>query len=92
MKEISHKQAMGVILWYMNKMGYYAWTSYWNTIYYIDKESMTNSRLKRHELMHVEQMKREGKFMFTVKYMWQAFTVGYKNNPYEVEARKAEEG
>ena len=88
---IKHKVATGLVLWYMKKMDYIGWTGFNNTIYYIDKESMTNSRLKRHELMHIEQMKREGKVMFTVKYLWQSFTVGYKNNKYEIEARKAEE-
>ena len=76
----------------MKYMKYFGWTSYWNTIYYIDYKSLANPRLRKHELCHVAQMNREGKFMFTVKYLWQALTVGYWNNKYEVEARKAEEG
>jgi len=73
----------------MEFMGYVGWTSYWDCVYYMS-EPVVGSRLMKHELKHVEQMGREGKLVFTVKYLWYAATVGYWDNPYEVEARAAE--
>jgi len=46
--------------------------------------------LKRHEMVHGEQFAREGWLKFVVKYLWQNIRYGYKNNKYEIEARKAE--
>lgn len=46
-------------------------------------------KLLRHELMHVEQFRREG-LLFAVKYTWHDWFTGYDNNPYEIEARAAE--
>ncbi len=87
---IKHKIANGIIYLYMKKMGYFGWTSYWSTIYYIDKLAFNNNRLRKHELEHVRQMKELGKFKFTLEYLWQAYTVGYKNNKFEIMARAAE--
>lgn len=40
-----------------------------------------------HELVHVEQMKRFGYFPFLIRYFRNYFRFGYKNNPFEQEAR-----
>lgn len=85
-----HKLAKGLIALYLSKMGYKAWTSYWNTIYYAREEDMTDCKLTKHEMKHIEQIEREGRLKFAIKYLWYAVTVGYVNNPYEVEARKSE--
>lgn len=90
-KNVEHKVATGAIKKYMEKMGYFGWTSYWGTIYYLDKDSLNSESIKKHELKHVEQMERDGKIKFTFKYLYYWWKVGYHNNPYEVEARKAEE-
>ena len=42
-----------------------------------------------HELCHLEQVEREGRFKFVVKYLWYCLRYGYDANPYEVEAREA---
>lgn len=42
----------------------------------------------KHEAFHIEQVKREGRLKFIVKYLWFNIRYGYKNNPYEVEARE----
>jgi hypothetical protein len=39
--------------------------------------------------MHVKQWKREGAFVFLYKYIKYSFQLGYFNNPFEIEARKA---
>lgn len=73
---------------YMRLFGYYGLATYWNTIYYKDK--IVSSGLRRHEHKHIEQMARDGKFIYFIKYNYYWITKGYKNNPYEIEARKAE--
>ena len=41
-----------------------------------------------HEACHIEQVKRDGRLKFIAKYLFYNIKYGYKNNPYEVEARK----
>jgi len=88
---IKHKIATGVVKWYMDKMGYFGWTSYWSVIYYINQEAFNCIRIKKHELEHVRQINELGKFRFTIEYLWQTITVGYHNNKFEVLARAAED-
>lgn len=47
-------------------------------------------RTVAHELEHVRQIEREGLIKFYVKYLWYNIRYGYRNNPYEVAARRAE--
>lgn len=42
----------------------------------------------RHELEHAYQQVREGAFRFYLKYFLYSLRYGYKNNPFEVEARE----
>lgn len=44
--------------------------------------------LYKHEQAHIEQVKRDGRFKFICKYLYYNIKYGYKNNPYEVEARE----
>lgn len=46
-------------------------------------------QLLRHELAHVRQWRQE-RWAFPVRYAWRHLRHGYRDNPYEVEARKAE--
>jgi hypothetical protein len=46
-------------------------------------------RLLQHELAHVRQW-RQRPFTFPLRYLWQHLRHGYRNNPFEVEARNAE--
>ena len=43
-----------------------------------------------HELKHVEQWKRD-ELLFPIKYVYYHFRYGYHKNPYEIEAKEAEE-
>ena len=86
----NHKIATGLIKKYMEKKGFRGWTSLWNTVYYIDEDAINDVRLIKHELCHIEQMHREGKCMFMLKYIWYDLTVDYALNPYEIEARERE--
>ncbi len=47
-------------------------------------------RLLTHELTHVRQWQAHP-FSFPVRYAWEFVRHGYEGNPYEVEAREAEE-
>ncbi len=87
---IKHKQATGIIKWYLRRNNFLGWTSFWNTIYYIDKESMNNESLIKHELTHIKQIEDDGIIKFSLKYTYYFIKYGYKNNPYEIEARENE--
>ena len=47
-------------------------------------------RLLRHELEHVAQWRRNP-LTFPLRYTWNHFRHGYRDNPYEVAARAAED-
>lgn len=83
------KTATGPILWYLNKCGFKGWTSFWNTIYVIPGYEKFEPLL-RHECKHLEQIGRDGRLLFALKYSWWTLRYGYWLNPYEVEAREAE--
>jgi hypothetical protein len=57
----------------------------WRTIY-IQEAYIYHHALIAHEKVHIEQIKREGAFRFSVKYLWWLVTRGYYNNPFEIEA------
>ena len=48
-----------------------------------------SSTMYTHENTHIQQVKRDGRLKFIFKYLWYLIRYGYKNNPYEVEAREA---
>lgn len=48
-------------------------------------------RLLRHELAHVRQWRRRP-IAFPLLYAWRHVRHGYRDNPYEIEARAAERG
>lgn len=47
-----------------------------------------SGRLYRHELQHCYQIERLGRFKFYAKYLAKWFRYGYRNHPFEVEARQ----
>ena len=83
------RTATGMLAWYMRRCGFRGWASFWNTIYVI-LGFEHDQRLLRHERKHLEQIERDGRILFSVKYLWWLARYGYWNNPYEVEARAAE--
>lgn len=62
-------------------------TTPWGICYHKVKLTL---KLKRHEECHWEQYKKHGRFLFLLKYLWEALKHGYWDNKFEVEARKAE--
>jgi hypothetical protein len=71
-------------------LGYKAWVIAPYIFFKTNKETTTD-RLFRHELEHIYQVDREGWFKFYIKYIWYSIRYGYLKNPYEVEARTAQE-
>lgn len=55
------------------------------------KPDEVSQRLFRHELEHVYQIEREGAAKFYARYIWRTLRYGYKRNPYERQARAAED-
>ena len=45
---------------------------------------------RSHERMHVEQWRRHGRMRFLARYLYYHFRYGYWDNPFEIEARRAE--
>jgi hypothetical protein len=84
------RTASGLILAYMKACGFQGWTSLWNVIYMAPGYELCQP-LIRHERKHLEQMERDGKLIYAIKYSYWLIRYGYWNNPYEVEARAAEQ-
>ncbi len=53
-------------------------------------EFLKNERWVRHELCHIQQIKRLGWVKFIFYYLSSSIRYGYYRNPFEVEARNAE--
>lgn len=77
--------ARGFWRWLLNSLGIIGITMPWRRIYILE-EYRFNSSLRRHELVHIEQIDREGPVMFTIKYLYWHFRYGYRANPFEREA------
>ena len=83
------RTASGLILMYMLLCNFQGWTSLWGVIY-LAPGFEQHAALLRHERKHLEQMQRDGKLVYLIKYSYWILRYGYWNNPYEIEARKAE--
>ena len=56
------------------------------TLYpFIFFHGIPTEKLRKHEYIHVEQIRRLGWFKFYFLYFYYSITVGYKNNPLELE-------
>ena len=83
------RTATGLIAWYMRRCGFEGWASFWRAVYVLPGYE-NDARLIRHELHHLHQIERDGLVRFALRYGWWLLRYGYRNNPYEVEARAAE--
>ena len=83
------RTATSLIAAYMRLCGFTGWASFWRTIYVLPGNE-NNSRLLRHERKHLEQIERDGRVLFSIKYLYWLCRYGYQKCPYEVEARAAE--
>ena len=51
-------------------------------------DAETKHRVMVHEARHIFQINRDGYIKFTVKYLFWLWKYGYRQNPYEVDARQ----
>ena len=59
-------------------------------IYFAEPRWNITGGVFRHELEHAYQILRDGLFLFYLKYFYYSVRYGYKDNPYEIEAREAQ--
>ena len=86
------KIATSLIAAYMRVCKFDGWASFWRTVYVLPGFE-SDERLLRHERKHLEQIERDGRLLFSIKYLYWLAKFGYNgDHPYEVEARKAENG
>jgi hypothetical protein len=81
--------ARGLRLFVLDMLGCDGLTLPWRAIW-MRPTQWNNISLRRHELVHIEQILRDGPIRFSLKYMWWQFRYGYWKNPYEVEAYERE--
>lgn len=89
-KQFKVVEAKGFLLWLLKKFKFIGWTSAWGVIY-LHPNHMNNQRLIRHEQVHAMQIQRDGVVWQPIKYMYYLIKYGYRDSPYEVEARAGEE-
>ena len=70
--------------WVLRRMGFQGWASLWGVAYVLPEAT---EKVHRHELHHLCQMQRDGKVWFMVRYIAWFLRHGYRNHPYEIEAR-----
>jgi hypothetical protein len=58
---------------------------------YILPERLQDERLIKHEREHARQIEEHGVIGFYARYLWFTLRHGYRNNPLEEQARKAED-
>ena len=66
-------------------LGAVAITMPWRRVYMLPAY-FEDETIRRHELVHIEQIERDGAVVFCVKYLWWLLRYGYRRNPYEIEA------
>ena len=81
------KTATGLILLFLKLSGAWALTMPWKIVYCLP-EQQNNAALWAHEKVHLEQIKRDGAVLWTLKVFWYLLRYGYKDSPYEIEARR----
>ena len=76
-------------VWFLRKSWINGITIYPFIFFKRHREEVDN-RLFRHELEHIYQVRRDGWFKFYVTYLYHQHKYGYKQIPYEIEARTVE--
>lgn len=85
------KKAKHFYAWFLRTFSYAAIINPFTMVCHVHESYYPpNNRLIRHENTHFEQIKRDGTVKFCFKYLWYLLRYGYENNPYELEAKKAE--
>jgi len=83
------RPANGLIGWTLRRTGFAGVTLPWGI--YILPDRLQDERLIKHEREHARQIEEHGVIGFYARYLWFTLRHGYRNNPLEEKARKAEE-
>jgi len=59
-----------------------------DTAWYLTFDALDNKGLQAHEEVHMDQYEKHGTVKFIVLYVWYSIRYGYRNNPFEIEARE----
>lgn len=51
-------------------------------------DNLITEKMYKHEQCHIDQVKKLGRLKFILTYLFYCVKFGYRNNPYEVEARE----
>ena len=78
--------ATGLILLFLKATGAWAVATPWRRVYCLPSK-LGDTDLWAHEQVHLQQIQRDGAVRWTVKALWYLLRYGYKDSPYEVEAR-----
>lgn len=91
-KKVRHRFVEAGRFWQfmLNTLGFAGITTPWRTIYLLP-QYFDHPRLRQHELAHITQIDRDGGLKFILKAGYYIARYGYRNSPYEIEARKAED-
>ena len=82
------RPASGLIAFTLRRTGFAGVTLPWGI--YILPERLQDDKLRRHENEHARQIDEYGVIGFYARYLWFTLRYGYRNNPLEILARKAE--
>jgi len=63
----------------------------WNRIRFAEPANEVPNWVFRHELEHAYQIIRDGHLTFYIKFFYYSVRYGYQENPYEIEAREAQQ-
>lgn len=74
------------VTWFLKRNQFWAIPNPITRTVYCLPEYIDDPVMRGHELVHFEQMDREGTLRFCVKYLWFAWKYGYRGNPFEQEA------
>jgi hypothetical protein len=74
------------IAWFLRRNEFWAIPNPFTQIVYCLPQHIDDPIMRGHELVHFEQIDRDGLVRFCVQYLWWAWKFGYYANPYEVEA------
>jgi hypothetical protein len=90
---MSDKYNQNLVMWLAQLNSHTNAVTIGQTTYYSESEVYVKARPRwiKHEECHKIQWKRDGWLKFFFTYLQYQMQFGYWNNPYEVEARKAEE-
>lgn len=81
--------ARGPWRWFLLGCGASAITMPWGRIYIL-AEWRADVPTLVHELVHLDQIRRDGPVWFSARYLWWLVRYGYQRNPYEIEAYAVE--